>query len=70
MIANLRFSLPEEDYDFRAAVAAREAIRSLAEIDEFCRSKLKYTETSETEERLLREIRAMISPEIDAIIHG
>jgi hypothetical protein len=70
MIANLRFTLPEEEYDFRAAVASREAVRALAEIDEFCRSKLKYTETSEGEERLLREIRAMISPEIDAIIHG
>jgi hypothetical protein len=70
MIANLRFSLPEEEYEFRAAVASREAVRALAEIDEFCRQKLKYCETSETEERLLREIRSMISPEIDAIIHG
>lgn len=70
MIANLRFSLPEEEYDFRAAIAAREALRALAEIDEFCRQKLKYTETSESEACSLRDIRGMIPPEIDSIIHG
>lgn len=70
MIANLRFSLPEEEYDFRAAIAAREALRALAEIDEFCRQKLKYTETSESEARSLSDIRGMIPPEIDSIIHG
>lgn len=69
MIANLRFSLPEEEYDFRAAVAAREAIRALAEIDEFCRQKLKYTGTSEGEACSLRQIRGMLPPEVDAIIH-
>jgi hypothetical protein len=70
MIANLRFSLPEEEYDFRAAVAAREAIRALAEIDEFCRQKLKYTETPESEACSLRHIRGMVPAEIDLIIHG
>lgn len=70
MIANLRFNLPEEEYDFRAAIAAREALRALAEIDEFCRQKLKYTETSESEACSLRDIRGMIPPEIDSIIHG
>lgn len=70
MIANLRFSLPEEEYDFRAALVAREALLALAEIDEFCRQKLKYTEMSESEARSLREIRGMLPPEIDLIIHG
>jgi len=70
MLATLRFALPDDEYDFKAAMAARESLRVIAEIDEYCRGKLKHGSPGEESERILRTIREMITPQIDGIIHG
>ena len=70
MLATLRFELPDEEYDFKAAMSARESLRVIAEIDEYCRGQLKHGTPSEESKMILRTIREMVTPEIDGIIHG
>lgn len=62
--ATLRFTLPEEEAEFRTAQQGREAKSTLWEIDQKCRSLLKYGEPSEETARLAEEIRAMIPYEM------
>jgi hypothetical protein len=64
MIATFRFNLPEEQGDFDAARLGRRALLTLWEIDQKCRSLLKYGEPTEAETRLAEEIRAMIDAEL------
>jgi len=64
MIATLRFSLPDEQGDFDAALAGRKALIALWEIDQRCRGLLKHGEpTGETRE-LAEQIRQMIPAEL------
>jgi hypothetical protein len=64
MIVTLKFTLPEEQSDFDAARLGSKALLTLWEIDQRCRSLLKYGEPTEAEARLAEEIRAMIDPEL------
>lgn len=60
-IATLRFDLPDEQGDFDAARQGREALVLLHEIDQRCRSLVKYRDdASEDARRLAEEIRQMI----------
>jgi hypothetical protein len=64
MIAALRFTLPDEQADFDAALAGRKALVALWEIDQRCRSLLKHGEPTPDEARLAQEIRDMIPSEL------
>ena len=63
-IAILKFTLPEEDVEFRAASQGRAAKIALWDIDQRLRSLLKHGEPTEEEARLAEEIRAMIPSEL------
>ena len=59
-IATLRFRLPDEQSEFDAARQGSEARAVLGEIDQRCRSLLKYGEPSGETSELATEIREMI----------
>ena len=63
-IATLRFSLPDEESEFRTANQGRAAKSTLWDIDQKLRSLLKHGEPTEEEARLAEEIRAMIPYEL------
>ena len=67
-IATLRYTLPEEAMEHRAALAGVDALVALETIDQWARGKLKYGSPSEAEEKLLQELRAMILPELREIL--
>ena len=61
MRATLTFTLPDEQGEFDAARQGREALVLLHEIDQRCRSLVKYNdEASDDARRLAEEIRQMI----------
>ena len=62
--ATLSFDLPDDHAEFRAALAGREALAVLHEIDYLCRSKLKHGELTEVVEAVVQEIRDMIPGEL------
>ena len=61
----LRFTLPDEDAEYRAARLGREALSVLWDIDQRCRSLCKHGEPTPEARAFAEEIRAMIreSPE-------
>lgn len=61
MRATLNFTLPDDAHEFDAALQGRAAISLLWEIDQHCRSVVKYMDASEDEQRLAEEIRRMIA---------
>jgi hypothetical protein len=62
--AILRFTLPEEEVEFRTATQGRAAKSTLWDIDQRLRSLLKHGEPTEEEQRLAEEIRGMIPSEL------
>lgn len=64
MIATLRFTLPDEQVEFDAALAGRQAMSALWEIDQRCRSMLKHGQPSRETAQLAEEIRGMIPSEL------
>lgn len=58
--ATLTFELPDEQHEFDAAIRGREALVVLWDVDQRCRSLLKYGEPSEETSKLAQEIRDMI----------
>ena len=63
-IAILRFTLPEEEVEFRTATQGRAAKSTIWDIDQKLRSLLKHGEPTEEEARLAEEIRGMIPSEL------
>ena len=61
--AILKFTLPEEESEFRTAQQGRAAKVALWDIDQHCRSLLKHGEPTPEERRLAEDIRAMIPGE-------
>lgn len=57
MKATLKFSLPEENDDFETATNGWKYRSVLIEFDNFLRSKLKYEELTENEDRVYDKIR-------------
>ena len=64
MKATLEFDLPDDQGEFDAARLGREALSTLWEIDQRCRSLIKHGEPTDEEKRLAEEIRAMIPGEL------
>ena len=60
----LRYTLPDEQGDFDAALAGGKALTALHEIDQRLRSLLKHGEPSGETGRLAQEIRDMIPGEL------
>ena len=64
MKAILEFGLPDDEQEHRYALAGRDALISLEQIDEWARGKIKHGEIGEEAETLLRELRAMVPHEL------
>jgi hypothetical protein len=64
MKAILEFGLPDDEQEHRYALAGRDALIALEQIDEWARGKIKHAEISEESETLLRELRAMVPHEL------
>lgn len=62
--ATLTFDLPEDTAEFRAAIAAREALAVLHEIDRRMRELQKYGQMAYGVEAVVKEIRDMIPQEL------
>ena len=60
----IRFRLPEEQSEFDAAIQGGRARSALWDIDQACRSLLKYGEPTEAERALAERIRALIPSEL------
>jgi glutamate-1-semialdehyde aminotransferase len=60
----IRFRLPEEQSEFDAAIQGRSAKSTLWDIDQACRSLLKYGEPTKAEATLAERIRALIPSEL------
>lgn len=60
----IRYTLPDEQADFDAARLGSEAKSILWDIDQRCRSIIKYGEPSDEARRLAEEIREMIPGEL------
>ena len=64
MIATLKFSLPAEQAEFDAARLGSEAMQTLWQIDQHCRSLCKHGTPTAEERRLAEQIREMIPGEM------
>jgi len=64
MIATLRFTLPDEQAEFDAARLGSEAMQTLWQIDQTCRSLLKHGSPTAEERKLAEQIREMIPGEM------
>ena len=63
-IATLKFTLPEEDVEFKTAMQGREAKVVLWDIDQKLRSLLKHGEPTPAQAVLAEEISNMIPYEL------
>ena len=63
-VATLRFNLPDEQGEFDAARLGSQALLTLWEIDEKCRSLLKHGDPTPEARKLAEEIRGMIPGEM------
>jgi hypothetical protein len=63
-VATLRFTLPDEQGDYDAARLGRQALLTLWEIDQRCRSLLKHGDPTPEARKLAEEIRGMIPGEM------
>ena len=68
--ATLRFDLsdPDDEREHRYALAGREALLALEEIEQAIRSKLKHGEPSEETRAVLEEIRTLIPCELTQLL--
>lgn len=68
--ATLTYDLsdPDDERLHRYALAGRDALIALEQIEQAIRAKLKYGEPSEEAERLLKEIRQMIPVELTGLL--
>jgi len=64
VIAILKFSLPDEQAEYDAARLGSEAMQTLWQIDQTCRSLCKHGQPTAEERRLAEQIREMIPGEM------
>jgi hypothetical protein len=64
VIATLKFTLPAEQAEFDAARLGSEAMQTLWQIDQTCRSLCKHGQPTAEERRLAEQIREMIPGEM------
>jgi len=67
-VATLRYQLPDEQMDHRAALAGVDALVALERIDQRLRAILKHGEPSEETAKLADEVRQMIPHELLEIL--
>jgi hypothetical protein len=60
----IRYRLPDEQAEYDAARLGSEALATLAQIDQHCRSLCKHGEPTAAERRLAEQIREMIPGEL------
>jgi hypothetical protein len=60
MRASLNFTLPDDDYEFHAALSGHQALRALSDIDNKCRSLVKHSDADSEAMDLAETIRNMI----------
>jgi hypothetical protein len=63
-VATLRYRLPDEQGDYDAARLGSQALLTLWDIDQRCRSLLKHGDPTPEQARLAEEIRGMIPGEL------
>ena len=66
--ATLRFKLPEEAMDHRAALSGVDALIALEHIDNRMRAIVKHSQPSKEVGELCKEIRAMIPANLREIL--
>ena len=68
--ATLRFDLsdPDDERLHRYALAGRDALLALEEIEQHCRSRLKYGEPKNAVAEL-EEVRALVPHELTSLLH-
>ncbi len=64
MQAVLKFTLPKDQAQYDAARLGSEAMQTLWQIDQRCRSLCKYGEPTAEERKLAEQIREMIPGEL------
>jgi hypothetical protein len=64
MKATLEFDLPDDQGEYDAARLGRQALLTLWEIDQRCRSLIKHGDPTPEAARLAEEIRGMIDGEL------
>jgi hypothetical protein len=71
VIAVLKFDLsePDDERAHRYALAGRDALIALEQIDEHCRGRLKHGEPSTDEVHALEYVRAMIPHDLVNLLH-
>ncbi len=71
MIAVLKFNLsdPDDERAHRYALAGRDALIALEQIDEHCRGRLKHGEPTAEATHDLEFVRAMIPHELVNLLH-
>jgi hypothetical protein len=68
MKATLEFTLPDDEPEHRYALAGRDALIALEQIDNWAQGKIKHSDIGEEAEELLRELRAMIPYELVSLL--
>ena len=71
MIAVLKFNLndPDDERAHRYALAGRDALIALEQIDEHCRGRIKHGQPTADEVHALEFVRAMIPHDIVNLLH-
>jgi hypothetical protein len=64
VIATLRFTLPDEQADFDAALLGSEARQVLWQIDQWCRNRIRHEQPTADEVHALEAVQAMIPAEL------
>jgi hypothetical protein len=60
----IRYTLPDEQSEYDAARLGSEALATLWEIDQTCRSRVKHGSPTQPERELAEEIRRLIPAEL------
>jgi hypothetical protein len=71
MIATLRFDMsdPDDEREHRYALAGRDALIALEQIEQHCRSRLKYGSPGADETHALEAVRALVPHELTSLLH-
>jgi hypothetical protein len=71
MIATLRFDLsePDDEREHRYALAGRDALVALEQIDQWARGRLKHGQPSAEATHDLEAVRAMVPHELTGLLH-
>jgi hypothetical protein len=71
MIATLRFDLsdPDDACEHRYALAGRDALIALEQIDQWARGRLKHGQPSAEATHDLEAVRAMVPHELVSLLH-